>query len=631
MGFASVTKPLAPFEIFRFRILGVLAVIKTRRPALLLTLGAAILLTVGGAAAYWWLSQRRITPGELPVGAAVIPQSALMTFSFSTEERQWQRLREFGTPESQAQLDQFLADMRDRLLTDNGYIYQRDIRPWIGQEMTIAFLSPPVERSGAPNSEAVEEEGSTPDGLDSEVPAVPTTREQSMVLVMPIANPVQAQRSLQRSNNTALETVAERTYKGLEIREVQGQSDQIYSTTVLDGELLVMATDGAAIEQVIDTHQGRASLVDTPGYEQALAQVEVAQPFLRFYLNIPATQALALTNSPQPPSEPFAMPGVTLFRNQQGFAAAVTLESEGLQLQGLAWLDPNGGDRHGSSNTARRMPSLLPAQTLMMVSGGNLQQLWEDHSQQPTVSTQNPFHPQNLRSGLQSLTGLSLDEDLMPWMSGEFSLALVPTTVSTESSGASLSAGLVLLVQASDRRAANQALEKLDQAVSQRYGFRVGEAQLAGRPVINWTSPFAALTVTRGWLEGNVAFLALGGPVASTILPSPGTSLSNNERFQAATASDLTSNNGHFFVDFSRLSEIGNVLPLPQLPPSNQVFVSAIQAIGVTTAIQDERSTRYDVHVLMPRTTPARALPEPSPRSDSPQSDLPPSENPLSN
>jgi len=49
----------------------------------------------------------------MPVGANIIPQDALLTLSLS-DSAQWQVLREFGTPQTQAELDKNLAQLRDR-------------------------------------------------------------------------------------------------------------------------------------------------------------------------------------------------------------------------------------------------------------------------------------------------------------------------------------------------------------------------------------------------------------------------------------------------------------------------------------------------------------------------------------
>ena len=107
---------------------------------LLLLVLATSLLVGGGIAAYWLLIQPQKL-AQLPLGANIIPPEALLTVSVSTEPSKWQQLREFGTPQTQAILDNYLVDWRDRTLTDNGYNYQKDIQPWVGKEATLAVMS----------------------------------------------------------------------------------------------------------------------------------------------------------------------------------------------------------------------------------------------------------------------------------------------------------------------------------------------------------------------------------------------------------------------------------------------------------------------------------------------------------
>ena len=117
---------------------------KKRSSALVLTVGTAIALTAGGAGAYWLLRQRG--GGEsLATGNELIPKQALVTFSMSTNGRQWKQLRSLGTPETQAKFNEQLAKLRDDLIDDSGLDYSKDIQPWIGDELTIAFLPPSVD------------------------------------------------------------------------------------------------------------------------------------------------------------------------------------------------------------------------------------------------------------------------------------------------------------------------------------------------------------------------------------------------------------------------------------------------------------------------------------------------------
>ena len=118
---------------------------KKRSSALVLTVGTAIALTAGGAGAYWLLRQRGGGDSLTKTSSELIPQKALVTFSISTNERQWRQVRSLGTPETQTQFNRQLAEWRDDLLKDSGLDYGSDIRPWIGDQLTVALLPPDLD------------------------------------------------------------------------------------------------------------------------------------------------------------------------------------------------------------------------------------------------------------------------------------------------------------------------------------------------------------------------------------------------------------------------------------------------------------------------------------------------------
>lgn len=583
-----------------------------RKPALLLTLGSAAGFLIGGVVA-WSLLQRRPTIAGMPTGAEIIPQETVMTLSFSTDKAQWQQLRRFGTPETQAALDKKLAGLRDQLLISNGLNYQRDVQPWVGNEITAAFLLP-----SAPNAKAADKQVQPYD------PAALAAGEQTAVLVLPIADAAKAQQLLTSPKVAATQDWVDRDYKGIKIREVHGKTERAYAAAVLENRFVVVANDAKAVERVIDTSKGKPSVAQTPGYNQALSHITSTNPFMQVYVNLPNATALTANNT----SQPIPPQALTPLKQNQGVAAAVTLEPEGMRLQGVSWLAPNRKTRFKVTNNAERMPLLLPAETLLVASGGNLKQLWQNYTQQPNEAPQGFLNPDTLRQGLANLTGLNLDNDLIPWMNGEYALALVSAPAAQGASGAK--SGVMLLVQTTDRKAAEQTFKRLDELMKTRYRFQVNETQVDGKPAISWVSPFTALTVTHGWLDGNVAFLAVGPDLASTIVPAPDKPLSDNPLFRQTASTDLVPNNGQFFLEVDRLSNPNVSLPLPQLPPENQAFLKAIRAIGVTSALQDGRTTRYDVRVLLRKGNAPGALPSPSPiplPGDSPDSSkVPPSE-----
>lgn len=585
-----------------------------RKSALLLTIGSAAGFAVGGVMA-WSLLQKRPTLVGMPIGADVIPQDAAITVSFTTDKGQWQQLRRFGTPASQAALDKNLAGLRDRLLIGNGLNYPRDIQPWVGSEITAALLLPPAENQ-EPQVQPYD-------------PAA--AGDQATVLVLPIADPAKAQEILTRPQVAANQDWVDRDYKGIKIREVHGQQEKGYAATVLDNRFVVAANDGKAIERVIDTFKGKPSVAQAPGYSQALSHLAATSPFMQLYVNLPAAAALAGSNT----SQPIPPQLVGLLKPNQGLATTMSLEPEGLRFQGVSWLAPNRKTRFKVQNSAERMPLLLPSQTVLAISGGNLEQSWQTFSQpaeanDPSVSAQAQlFNPDQIRRGVNSLTGLDFDQAIMPWMNGEFALGLVsvpaapaasPAPSPTDStpaeptpSASAAKAGLVLLAQTTDRKAAEQTFQQLDELMKSRYQFQVRETQVAGLPATSWVSPFTALNITHGWLEGNVAFLTVGADLASTIAPAPAKPLTDNSLFQQTASADLNPNNGHFYLEVDRLINPDLQLPLPQLPTENQSLLEAVRAIGVTSALQDGRTTRYDAHLLLRKGDAPKPLPAPSP------------------
>lgn len=562
---------------------------KKTTPPLLLTLGTAAALVAGGGAAYWYFSQPQASPGDLPLGAEVIPQSALMAVSVTTDPGQWQQLRQFGTPQSQAAFDKALAQFRDRLLTANGFDYQKDIQPWVGQEVTLAFLG-----------------NSTP------FTAPPGTTQQPVVVVLPIRDALKAKQILETPRSGAGK-LSDRTYKGFQIKEAQGVGKPGYSATVLDGKFLVVTTDPKATDQTIDSYTAKTTLSTTPGYLQAIGQVKVEQSFGKVYVNLPAAAAISATNegktlSPQDQQQ---------IGQNQGLAATAKLQPTGVEFKSISWFKPDSQRTLEVQNNAQLMPSRLPADTIMMVSGGNLQKFWQDYSQSVTTKTNlvKPIDPQTLQEGIKDSIGMDWQQDFLSWMNGEFAIAL---TGAPEGSAPGLPFSILIMAKTSDRRAAETSLKKLDDAMTSRHKIQVQETQVNGQSVISWAIPQSGTVINRGWLDGDVAFLALGAPIATAIVPRPAKALQDSAAFKEAIASSkLNPNNGHFFINVDQAIN-ANRFPILQLPPGNKELVAAIRSIGVTAAISDNRSIRYDVFAALQKGNAPQPLPAPTVPPDSP-------------
>ena len=568
--------------------------LKKNQRFLLLTIGATVLLIAGGVTAYSLLVKRNLIIENAPLGSQLVPQDALVTASISTDPTQWQQLRQYGTLETQAALDKQLTQLQQNLLNSNGYNYQKDIQPWLGKTVTIAYLNSATPKT-AP--------GQKPSS------AIPLINPPDLI-VLPIANSAQAKQLLEQSKSQKITQFSERTYKGIQIRETQKSNSQNYSAAVL-GSFFVVSNSPKIIERVIDTYKGEASIATTPGYMERLAKINTVKPFAQVYLNMPAFTAVAAANS----TRSLSPENLAAKEQKQGIATTITLEPEGMSFQSISWLKPNSNQKYQVKNTTSRLPRRLPAHTLLTISGGNLAQLWFDYRRAAASNPLTPIPPSNLNTGVQTTLGLDLEKDLLPWMDGEFALALIPKSddplaLPENQLSPSLGAGVAFMILSSDRSRTEKSLQQLDNVMQTRYQFSVEKTQLNGQPVVKWTSPLSGISATHGWLEGNIVFLTLGAPIADTLVPQPKTSLIQTPLFQQTVPNKPNPNNGQFFLDIDRIINSSN-LNFAQLPPQPKMWLQAIRAIGFTIAINDQRSTRFNLFVNLKTVPTSSTYPTP--------------------
>jgi Protein of unknown function (DUF3352) len=550
---------------------------KIKKPSLVLRLSCVGLLIGAGSAAYWLLTQRQPSESDLLAGANIIPGDALFAVSLTTDPQQWQKLRGFGTKETQTELDKNLVQLRDRFLTNNGYDFQKDIAPWVGNNITIAILAPEIVNKSAPKPITTDEDAARD--------------QQSMVMLLPVKNPEIAKNIFAQPKTLKQGKWVERSYQGIPIKQNQGQPGQNFSAALLDGRFLVITDSPKATERAIDAYKSKTSLATTGGFGENFPKIANNQPFGQFYVNVPTAAKIAAAS----PNRPLPAQVLAQLQNNQGLGGTMTLEPEGIRFKGVSWLNPNSQRVLTVENKAGKMQSLLPAETLMMLSGGNLQRLWGEYVLTSQRNPLSPIAPEQLRGGIKSLTDLDLEKDLLTWMKGEFSLSVIPSTPK-EGSPDNFRAGLLFMVQTSNRKLAEASISQLDEVMKNQYQFQVQPSKVTGQPVVNWVSPYGTLTATHGWLDGDVAFLVVGAPITDKIVPKPNNTLASTLPFQQTVPTELNPINGQFFLDVERT--VKN-FPLPTLIPNQQTLLDATRSIGMTSAVSDNRSNRYDIFIAL--------------------------------
>lgn len=571
-----------------------------KKPPLVVTIGTACVLLSVGALTYAGLRWRTLQARGLPAGVRAVPQSAIAAVTLSTNPEQWQQVRQFGTPETQASFDQKLGEWRDRWLDQYDISFTEDIAPWVGAEVTLAWI---------PDTEA---------NAETE-PGTVVLGNQKRLLLLPIDDPEAAQISadslpLSSTNGNSIE------YRGVTLNKfspTEGEATESVFIGLLGTRLLLVAEDETVAQQAIDAYKGGKNLADVTDYRRSFEHIGVAQAFSKLYVNVPAaTQLFAQTSQP-------ALPAALIesFQESRGLAATVVLETQGLQVRSTSWFGEDSDRTYVNTNVPAKLPEYLPRDTLVFASGGSFQQFWQDLSDRRSWGALTALDPDNLSLALQGSTGLTLEEDLLPWMQGEFALALVPPTVETVNDEASRlpNPSLVTLVQVSDRPQAEQAFAQLDAVVENRYRFTISNEPEGDVELVRWTSPFESTSLSRGWLDSSIAFLALGSGTDEAIVPKPRRSLARSPLFQLTTGDAPYPNNGYFFVNLKALTQTEGSLFVPDLPVENQGVLKAIEALGVTATVLDEQRLRYDLYLVLNRGN----RPGPLPGDDTQESTTP--------
>jgi hypothetical protein len=535
----------------------------------LLSLGAAALIVVSGGFTYWYFS--RASSADLQTGAKLVPQDATLTVSLSTDPQQWQQLQAYGTTESQKLLQGVLAQLTERFLTENGYDYQKDIQPWIGDEVTIALLPTPAP---------------TPDAS----PLIPG-QLSGAIAILPIKNGEAAKQIWDKAKSS--KEWQERKYKGVTIRQKQGTDASKIPLAIasIDRNFLVIANRPDVAERAINAYQSNDSIASAPGYAAAWQSLRGDRAFARAYINL-LTATRELSNSSSRPIDADILAKVST----QGLVSALNLQSEGILFRGISWLQPKSQQVHSLENRTKEMPTRFPDSTVLLVSGTNLEQLWKSYLVVAQDNPRAPLNPIWLRSALQESVTLDLDKDLLPWMTGEFALGLVRTQADDK---ANFPGSVTVMVQTNGRSQADEVLARLDKTMQEKYKFKVEKSTVQNRDVVNWIAPqFQGMAVTRGWLSGDVTFLSVGAPIADMLIPKPAPSLADTSLFKTAVPRDLQPNNGHFFWDLEKTLNAEG-FNLIEFPPEQKAILGAIRSIGVTGAVRDERTTEYEVFVRM--------------------------------
>jgi Protein of unknown function (DUF3352) len=533
-----------------------------RKRSLAFTAGGAGLLVAVGAI-FLLFKGCQSSSGVVPFGANIIPQNVLLSLTMPTDNGQWGQLNALGTPDTRKTWQDRLQAFEADFLTPFGLTYDKDVRPWVGSQATLALLSPAQEDVAKVGANAV-------------------------VWFLPMKDAQQARAVLTRMATNAPRT---RTYKEVEVKTFQGEKGKIVSAVVLEERLMIVTNGDLTLNQIIDTYRGAPSLAQTPRFQEALNAIEDKSAFGQLYVNLPIATAGLLQNT----GRNFSKTSLERLQAVQGFGSTITLQGNTINFKSISWLKPDAKTKLKVVNKAYDLARLLPNDTVMMTAGASFQQAWQDYSEGTESQIFVPFNPSKIESNLKTSVGIDFEKEFVSWMDGEFVAGVVPST-----DKAKQGVGLTLLVKATDRTQADKAFQKLDVAIRDRHNFLIADSKVNNRGVTTWKVPPNLPLASHGWLDGNVAFFTFGAPITDRLTGTVQSPLLDAALFKEVTQTSLTPNAGQFFADLQRTTALMQNSPLlPKLSPDALKVTQGIEGIGATSAVQNDWSTRYDLVVKL--------------------------------
>ncbi len=228
------------------------------RPFLAAVLAAAVLLLGLGIGGWWLLLQRsplalQQHPLSLPLAARFVPRNVPLSLHWLVSADQPAAyLRAVARPGERRRAAAAAERLRDGVFATAGLDYASELAPWLGEEISLALLTPPA-----------------PD------------HPPGWVLALRSRDPEGARRFLQRfwqTRSLAGTDLQISSYRGMGLISGRGalvaQHPQPIATALINDDLVLIASGRGALEQALDVSQiGDLNQAGSPQLQQAVRRL----------------------------------------------------------------------------------------------------------------------------------------------------------------------------------------------------------------------------------------------------------------------------------------------------------------------------------------------------------------------
>lgn len=537
----------------------------------ILTASVLVLLLISGVGLYWILARSplailRGSSIDYPATAVFIPRQAPIVASLLVNPTQLEALRQLEVkPSNRGRSRSELNEIKSSLLANTGLDYQRDIAPWLGDEISLAVTT--LDRDRDPSN----------------------GRQLGYLLVATTKKPQAARELLdlywQKQAIAGTDLVFE-PYKGVKLIYNSGDGDLLLetkkptlqnslATAVVGSEFVLFANDPQVLKAAINNVQvPELNLSSSSDYRKALENLSDRRIGL-IHFNLPQMRSWWQAPPTAPPVEPetasrkrgkkvespapqapISLPDPVL----DSLTVAFELNRQGAIAQTLLLTAPGQTLTTTSPTLSRPLPILdyLPETAPLAIVGEDLQQFWQQTQQNLTGY---PALTQLLTQPLQDLQtrwGIDIEQDIFSWVKGDYALGLLPRSDRTQPDW-------MFIAQRTADTSANF-INRLDERAKQQ-GYSVGSFNIGEQNISVWTKLTSVAQEESNILKAQVQgvhttlndyeiFTTSIEAMDRAIQAADEGSLGQDRQFIEAIAPLLSPNDGYLYLDWSASQSI---------------------------------------------------------------------------
>ena len=520
---------------------------------LLATIATGLFLT--GTIAFFWLfaqSPLGLLNGsrDEPSAAMFISKQAPVMASLMVNPDRLTALRQIVVKpgkrkQARAELDQF----KQGLIGATGLDYQRDLQPWLGDEITLAVTTLDIDRDS--------ENGQQPGYLMALTTKDPQRSREFLQVFW--------QKQAIAGTNLIFEPYkGTKLIYGSELKDSQTRkpnSPLLLASAVIGDRFVLFANSPKVLRDAINTVQAEElGLENSTNYQSAIANLTQGRIGMVF-LNLPQLAALtgeesvAVTNSEE------------VSAVYQGLAIALGLDRQGLTAE-TALLAP-AVDIASTPSTSKSVGALkyIPASSPLSASGVDLDRAWANLSQGVSGYRSVADLVNRPIEALNDRWKLDLPQDIFSWVKGDYALGLVPRPEGTQEKTVS---DWVFVADKSTDQTAQSAIEHLDD-IAKAQGISIGSLQLSDQTVNVWTRLLVAGDAEKRSQKtvdvqaqvagvhasvGNYEIFTTSVEAMDDVLKATKNPISQTKGFEQAIAPLSTPNNGYLYLDWQTAQPI---------------------------------------------------------------------------